>query len=141
MFNYILPLLRNPTDSRLLFLLHKGAGRGCPVEERACWDRPGKGDEDMDDLIMMLMMMRRIRLYSSNLWMETTDPLLDPWVILDTWDILLISSFFPVNFPSCSDLKRLYYICLSLYILNIPNCSDRSKASVASSKVRVFLSI
>ena len=33
------------------------------------------------------------------------------------------------------------YICLSLSILNIPNCSDLSKASVASSKVRVFLSI
>ena len=49
MLNYILLLLRNPTDSRLLFLLHKGAGRGCPVEERACWDRPGKEDEDVDD--------------------------------------------------------------------------------------------
>ena len=33
------------------------------------------------------------------------------------------------------------FICLSLSILNIPNCSDLSKASVASSKVRVFLSI
>ena len=49
MFNYIFPLLRNPTDSRLLFLLHKGAGRGCPVEERASLDRPDKEDEDMDD--------------------------------------------------------------------------------------------
>ena len=61
-------------------------------------------------MIMMLMRRNRIRPYnSSNLWMETTDPLLDPWVTFDTWDILLISSFFPVNFPSCSDLKRRWW--------------------------------
>ena len=79
MLNYIFPLLRNPTDSRLLFLLHKGAGRCCPVEERACWDRPGKEDEDVDDhddeeedqtiqgltkkmrIWMIMMLMRRRR--------------------------------------------------------------------------------
>ena len=57
-------------------------------------------------MVLMSMRIRRTRLYRTNLWMETTDPLLDPWVMLDTWDILLISSFFPVNFPSCSDLRR-----------------------------------
>merc|ERR1719222_1124736 len=46
------------------------------------------------------------------------EPLLES---LDTFDIflVLISSFFPVNFPSCSDL---------------------SNASAASSRVRVFAS-